>query len=552
MLALTVVINTEVSACRQFSAPGFAEAWDALYLQCPWATRFQSLEFVTTWYETYRERFSPVLVSKSNLDGMLIGALPLAVSRDKGRLVVAGARQAEYHAWISLPTDRGAFITQALILLREKFHRQPLLFKYIPPETPLDFLTQNSTLKRYCKVRRLRRPLLILNENELTDSFRKKGNKSRINRLKALGKIAFERVTTASEAEPLMADIATQCDLRQGAAHNSLPFREDPLKKLFYTNLLDKPNLLHFTVLKVGNSVLSSHLGLIEKQNRSVSVGLFTHSVAHARHSPGKLHILMLGMLLLQDGISVLDLTPPGGDWKERFASTHDEVSTLTMYGDRRQLWYLRIRTGASASVRKVLEVLRVPLSTFITKIEKARRFVGFGLVGNVRRFWLHLQPVRVYRYEFASIQLGGDTVMSRDRLGDLLAFDPKQTWLTDRQEFLASACERMEKGHHCYTFVDDCGSLVYCSWLVERGKEALLSDLSTRFTIPKDSALLVDCNISSRSREIGLFNSYVKQMLHDARLVSGTRYAYLCVLANDAPAVRAVEMLGFVYQGCA
>jgi Acetyltransferase (GNAT) domain len=347
-----------------------------------------------------------------------------------------------------------------------------------------------------------------------------------------------------------MAEIATQCDLRQGAIHDSLPFQDDPLKKLFYKALLEKADLLHFTVLKVGSSVLSAHLGLIDKHKHRVQVDVFSHSVSHARHSPGMLHILMLGLRLLKDGIAVLDLTPPGGDYKERFASTHDEVFILTMYGSRKQLWSAGITKAAVASVKTALDVLGIPHSTVRTLVEEARRFSGFGLVGNLKRFWFHRRPVRLYRYEFVPAQLGDvTTVMSRDRLGDLLAFEPKQTWSTDRQGFLASACKRLEKGHHCYTYIDHC-SLVCCGWLVERYEAALLLDLSPRFQIPKGSALLVDCNINPQAREIGLFESCVKQMLHDARLVSGTHYAYVSVLADDGPALRAIEKLGFVYQG--
>jgi RimJ/RimL family protein N-acetyltransferase len=149
------------------------------------------------------------------------------------------------------------------------------------------------------------------------------------------------------------------------------------------------------------------------------------------------------------------------------------------------------------------------------------------------------------------SCQTAGDatTVVSRDRLGDLLAFEPKQTWSTDRQGFLADACKRLEKGHHCYTYIDH-GSLVCCAWLLERYEVALLSDMSPRFQIPEGSALLVDCHINPQAREIGLFESCVKQMLHDARLVLGTRYAYVSVLTDDVPAWRTIEKLGFVYQG--
>ena len=535
---MTVAIKIEDDALRQLSAPDFAEAWEALLLQCPWAGPTQSLAFVTTWYEVYRERFSPILVSETRPDGMLSGTVPLARSREDGQLVVAGAHQAEYRTWMSLPTDGGAFITQALLAIRQAYPGQTLAFEYLPPETPLDFLAANKTLMRHCRVKHCRCPLLVLDERELANSLGKKRYRTRINQLKALGEMTFKRIMTASEAEPLMAEIITQCDLRQGAVHDSLPFRDDPLKEKFHIALLDKPDLLHFTALKVGSSVLSAHLGF------------YSHSVPHARHSLGTLHILMLGAQLLKEGFSVLDLTPPGGDYKERFATTHEEVSRLTMYGNRKQFWYAGFKTTALASVMKAFKVLGLPVSTLLATLGKAQRMARSGLLGNLRRIQWHRQPMRLYRYEFAATESDGtDAVMSKDRLSDLLAFEPKGIGSIDRQEFLATACMRLEKGYHCYTYIDR-DSLTHCGWLVERSKDALSSDLDPGFHIPEGSALLVDCTVTLQARDIGLLESCVNQMLHDARLVSGTQYAFVSVLANDGPAVRAIEKLGFVYQG--
>ena len=547
---MTVVIKNEDDASQQLSASGFAEAWEALFLQCPWAAPTQSLGFVTTWYEVYRERFSPVLVSETSPDGTLTGALPLAISRDNGQLVVAGAHQAEYRSWMSLPTDGGAFITQALLAIRHAFPRRTLVLEYLPPETPLDFLAANKTLMRCCRVKRCRCPLLVLDERELANSLGKKRYRTRINQLKALGEMTFERITTASEAEPFMAEIMTQCDLRQGAVHDSLPFRDDPLKKKFHTALLDKSDLLHCTVLKVGSSVLSAHLGLIDRKRHRVLLGVYSHSVPLARHSLGTLHILMLGAQLAKEGIAVLDLTPPGGDYKERFASTHEEVSRLTMYGDRKQFWYAGFKTTALASAKKAFEVLGLPGSSLMAALGKAQRMARLGLLGNLKRLRWHRRPMRLYRYDFAATEPGdADAVMSRDRLGDLLAFEAKRTWSIDRQGFLADACMRLEKGHHCYTHIDR-DSLMHCAWLVERSEDALVSDLHPGYQIPEGSALLVDCTGSQQTRETGLFESCVKQMLHDARLVSGTQYAFVSVLANDTPTMRSIEQLGFVYQG--
>ena len=44
------------------------------------------------------------------------------------------------------------------------------------------------------------------------------------------------------------------------------------------------------------------------------------------------MHLLRLGQLLSQAGTKVLDLTPGGDEWKERFANAHDEVHVLTVF----------------------------------------------------------------------------------------------------------------------------------------------------------------------------------------------------------------------------
>jgi hypothetical protein len=51
--------------------------------------------------------------------------------------------------------------------------------------------------------------------------------------------------------------------------------------------------------------------------------------------------------------------------------------------------------------VKTALEVLRIPCSTFREHVKEARRLFGFGVVGNLKRVWLHRQPVRLYCYEF-------------------------------------------------------------------------------------------------------------------------------------------------------
>jgi hypothetical protein len=404
-------------------------------------------------------------------------------------------------------------------------------------------------------VRRYRRPLLVLDEKSLTESLRKKSTKSRINRLKALGEMTFERVMTPAEAEPLMAEIATQCDLRHGAAHDTLVFRNDPFKARLYTTLLEKPDVLHFTVMKVGGAVVSAHFGLIDKHKSRVQIGVFTHSLTHARHSPGKIHILMLGLRMLKDGIAVLDLTPPGGDWKERFASTHDSVLELTMYGRRAQRWSAKeLLITASTLGRSIFESYGLEPTNSVAPVKRAvkaaRQLVGYGVIGNLKRARLQKRPMRLYRYDFAAGELvDSPAVMARDRLDDLLAFKPKYRWWTNRQEFLSNACERLEKGHHCYTQLDDRGSLMHCAWLVERPNEALPSDVNADVSIAENSALLVPCELDPEARETDRFETCVRQLLHDAKRVPSTQHAYISVCADDPLTSRTLEKIGFVAQ---
>ena len=231
---MAIKIKKGKRAIEQLTAHAFRESWQKIYEQCPWAAPALSFDYVSIWYEVYRQRFSPILVSKEGPNGELLGVLPLAEQKDDGSLTVAGGNQGEYKVWLAPPNDGGEFITKALLLVRQTYPGRTLTFMYLPPMTPLDFLSKDMVLKTFCKVRSYSRPLLILNEAALKQSLRKKSNKSRINRLRALGEINFVRLTRRAEAEPLMEEIATQCDLRQGAAHDSLPFSRDPVKRIFY------------------------------------------------------------------------------------------------------------------------------------------------------------------------------------------------------------------------------------------------------------------------------------------------------------------------------
>jgi CelD/BcsL family acetyltransferase involved in cellulose biosynthesis len=512
----------------------------------------QSFDFVRIWYETYSDSFSPILVSETASDGTLLGVLALAQTKADGSLVPASGYQGEYKGWLAPAGDGGRFITCALLLIRQEFPGDALTFTYLSPQTPLEFLSENPILRRFCKLQRYSRPLLFLNEKELAASLRKKSNKSRMNRLKALGEIVFERVTNAADAAALMDDVATLSDLRHGAAHNSLPFRRDPMKRSFFLALLDQTRLLHFTVLKVGGVVVGAHMGLTN--GRYLQIGAFAHSVRLARHSPGKLHILMLGKLLLQEGIGVLDLTPGGDDWKERFASTHDDVFSLTMYGDLKSLLIARIKATARATARTGLNLIKRALIAMGLSSTRAdwleallRKFAHPSAVGELKRAWSKRRPRRIYRYEFTAAPWEDvPSVLAIDRHADLLAFYPKRSGWRDHKEFLADASERLARGQSCCTLIDE-DFLAFCGWLVPTLEDALETDVPVPLRVAHGSVLIIPIALG-REDEVS-FENGLKQMLNYARSIAGAPHAFVLVDADYALFAKACEKLSLSHE---
>lgn len=126
-----------------------------------------------------------------------------------------------------------------------------------------------------------------------------------------------------------MPTIIEHCDARHG---DSRPFQSDSRKRELYLAMMERPGLLHATVLRVGDQLVASHLGPIH--GRNVSLGLIAHSPEFASHSPGKFAILYLARMLGEQGYEYLDLTP-GGAYKQRFAHAWDEAPTLELFFSR-------------------------------------------------------------------------------------------------------------------------------------------------------------------------------------------------------------------------
>ena len=326
-----VSIRRNREAAKLLEHPVFREQWQVLYHQCPWATIFQSLPYQETWYTTYQTVFEPVLVLALGPGRELAGLLCLALERSSGKLVLAGTPHAEYTSWLARTEDHDLFVTTALHQVQREFPESRLDFCYLPPHTPLGWLEANRKWKRASVLQPIPRPLMTVEDgSKIRESLRKKHNKNRIKQLEKLGKLEFQRVRQLDDIAENLEEIIDFYDFRQGAMHQVTPFRTDPLKRCFFQTLLGIPDLLHTTVWRLNDKPISAHIGF--RSFDQVSLGITAYSPYLVDYSPGKWHLYLLGLQLVEDGISDLDLTPGEDSYKERFATRHDWVHRLTIF----------------------------------------------------------------------------------------------------------------------------------------------------------------------------------------------------------------------------
>jgi CelD/BcsL family acetyltransferase involved in cellulose biosynthesis len=503
--AVTVLRGDE--AHDALDDPAFLEGWERLRAACPWATAFQSAPFATAWYRAYRHRWEPVLAVRSGADGRPDGLLAMGAGRDGSVLTSAGGHQAEYHAWIAPPDDT-TFGPAALAALERVFPGRAIALRYVPPGVPLASIVDAEGLGARAEAVLHRRPLMRLNPATIEQSLGKKGNRSRLNRLARAGRIRFERLTTPEALDHVFDAVIAQYDLRQGAVNDVLPFRSDAMKRAFHLALMEVPGLLHVTVLWAGEELLAAHLGVAD--SHTVHWGIGSHSPFHARHSPGKLHVLLLARLLADEGIAVLDLTPGGDPWKERFSNEHDTVRELTVHPTAAALTAVRRRRRLRGAAKAAARAVGIdPAAARRTATAGVRR-----LANGVRA----VSAVPLYRRSLpAAVTRPEPEPLRRDRIEDLLAAADRAA----RREALADALRRLEDGAHLYTSADGQGAP---SWLL--ATPAPIGASGARFAAPEPGAVLYD---ATRCVSDGAaFDGQLRQILADAPSTAPCLYVAL------------------------
>ncbi|MGH9838064.1 MAG: GNAT family N-acetyltransferase, partial [Blastocatellia bacterium] len=543
---------------RLIEGAEFRGKWRKLSDKCPWGSVFQGEDFVVTWYAAYRSQFTPVIVTGASPDGELAGLFTLAVtseSRESGQLVVAGTSEAEYQAWLSAPRDGNRFIESALEKLCETFPNRTLTLLFVLPTVPVEWTATGSRWARHCHVNRLPRGLMKIGDgSSFNDTLRKK-KQSKINRFKRLGNLHLDRIQDPEELGAVFDEIIPYQTLRLRAVQNLSHVKQDPFKKTFYMNLLRLPRMIHATALRVDDRLASAQIHNYDKEQ--VRLGLIAHSPFFARYSPGELHTLMIGVELAKEEIHAFDLTP-GGHYKDRYATHHDEVYAINVFFNRAHCIRYKIKRRLAEAAKSAArafnitpEQARDAFSTFLDWRQKWLRLKRTDLLSEsfrrLKRSLWHLDELCIYARDLhPAPALPGIQAMKRDHIPDLLAYQPMETWQLPVNQFLKRSLRNLEAGHHIYTRVED-GKLVQYGWLIEPQSRKPSDGNDQASVLPPGSVLLGDFYTSSQDWSLSRIS--LRQMLRDAAIINGAREAYICVSASDPDWRQVVEEAGFSYQ---
>ncbi|MDQ3995990.1 MAG: GNAT family N-acetyltransferase [Gemmatimonadota bacterium] len=539
------------AARARLESPGFREQWEQLYSECPWASVFQGYAYTSIWYDVYR-RFTPLLVGALDDAGSLRGLLALAVGPD-GEPIAAGGRQAEYQVWLSRPGEGDAFIEAALQRLAAAYPGRTLTFSYLPPDTPRGWLASRRGIARWCVLRPVSRGIMDVSEAGAEAGLMNKNNRIKLKRLERVGPVVYERLMDPVAIDSLLEEIIPLCDLRQGALHDVLPFRADPLKLPFHRALVRAPGLLCVSVLRCGDQIASVQ---IDADNRGqLAIGFGALSPSLTRHSPGRLHTLFRARDAARQGHRSIDLTP-GGAYKDFLASRFDEVYTLHVFLGVRRLASWHAADAARRAAKALIIRAGADPTALRERVDRWKQTVDSAGPGRTpvralralkARLWAD-HEVQLYEFDARTVAgLPPSARMRVDCFADLVSYRRGLTGFEPRRAFLRRALSRLERGAHVYTHVEG-PDLVSSAWVSTWPEAPYGAGLAS--ALPPSAALVHDLAASPALCRPDEWVCLLPQLVRAAAALPGVTRALVAVPSGRRDLREASCRLGGTYIG--
>ncbi|MCH6201424.1 GNAT family N-acetyltransferase [Aquiflexum sp. LQ15W] len=468
MLENKIAVLRGNRATSLFDNPQFSESWDKLFESCPWATVFQSRDFVTSWLYHF-QNYTPYFIT--DWDGAsLTGLLPLV--EFKGEFTAPGIDLAEYQVWLAFPEDNEKFIKAALSLFNKTFPKGILYLKYIPDTKQIELVGKDSYLAPRSVWKAYQRPMMEADKDWLQQELKKKNRKEKINRLKRLGEFEFVHLTDFDDFNSAIEGMALQSDFRKAALYNNSSFHDEPKRKEFLLSLF-RMGLLHVSILRVGEFTIAANAGIMSKGMVHLQ-GINSHSPFHSKHSPGILHFLMLGVELADSNIPFFDLTPGGAEgYKSLLANRHD-LAYEFWYGPRFYILVKKNKLKIKAFLKSKLQgkkILEMDLSDPNVLIQQLKNNISFW----VRTCLKFLKKDRInlvknqtkqlyfsWKKESGSIEVIQDSKpdfntgeISKNKISDLFLWENNGS-IISRMELFQDCLARIENGQEMFTIVSD------------------------------------------------------------------------------------------------
>lgn len=546
---ITVEILSGSAAHRMLSNDEFLKHWYELFEYCEYATVCQHPSFVCTWYRTYREQWIPVIISSYNSSENLSGLWLLAYNQETRNLEHAGSYQAEYQTWLTLPGVDIAFLSKAWTKLKANFDFTELHFKYLPSSGLWETLKSVPNMLNYTVAKKYRRPLRNIEENAVKIIFSKKSRK-KLNKLEMMGKVEFRRITCPYEFEKIFDELISFYDFRMGAVNSVIPFQKDKLKRTFYSDLLfaDKNSFL-VSVTYLNNRPIAGGLSGVCKGTIHLYLGM--HSPFLEAYSPGIIHMLQLYEYLPNEAIKVIDFTPGGDAWKERFAASHDEVFHAVLFNSS-------IRKKRKEFKNIIAEQGKHTLCKLGIKPDKLKSKL-FNIVDNLhitaeiikykrwKRFERELIMYEYKRNSSATFSEMGDIEVKRNSIEDLLSFKSGNSSFTCCK-FLTKAHSLFEKGAVCYT-VNSGKCVVAYGWMMHEQDEFTSESGQQPIALPARSAIIFNLYAHDEFSKPEINQILIDQMLKDAFSYSENQNVYVLTESKDLLMKKTIESMNFEYK---
>jgi CelD/BcsL family acetyltransferase involved in cellulose biosynthesis len=299
-----------------------------------------------------------LIVHETSPAGTLTGILPLGVSRGGRHAVLPGAEQGEYKSWLA-SSRGGAFFDEALELLARQTRVGSISCRYLPPAFPADEARSALAERWRCESESYPRPIVPLSDpKRFAEYMGEKRNRTLRNlsiRLNKIGEVRLERIRSVDELLPVFDRLIGWYEARQQSAHGKSSFGRDKNKKPWHLDLL-REGLLHVSVLKTGQEIVSGCFGLSDGKTYTLAMPMY--AAEYAQYSPMALHFLALVEQLQQEGYSLFDLTPGDDPFKKRFASEYGTVHSLSVYLNSGDWMKANVRRKGSALAKRALSVL--------------------------------------------------------------------------------------------------------------------------------------------------------------------------------------------------